>query len=96
MLNKNKKKEIIKSLEDTVTKSKSVVFVNFHGLKVGEETAQLPEMFQLISDIYKKQTERLISIFLSYLEPITLIILSVLIGFFVFATLLPIFSLSVK
>ena len=63
---------------------------------VGEETAQLEEMFSLISEIYKKQTERLISIFLSYLEPVTLIILSTLIGFFVFATLLPIFNLSVK
>ncbi len=63
---------------------------------IGEETGQLDEMFSLISDIYKKQTERLISIFLSYLEPITLIVLSVLIGFFVFATLLPIFNLSVK
>ncbi len=65
-------------------------------ISVGEETAQLEEMFSLIADIYKKQTERLISIFLSYLEPVTLILLSTLIGFFVFATLLPIFNLSVK
>ncbi|NPA53427.1 MAG: hypothetical protein GXO21_02025, partial [Aquificae bacterium] len=65
-------------------------------ISIGEETAQLDEMFSLIADIYKKQTERLISVFLSYLEPVTLIVLSTLIGFFVFATLLPIFNLSVK
>jgi len=53
-------------------------------------------MLLLVSQIYKKQTERLISLFLSYLEPAVLIILSVLIGFFVFATLLPIFNLSIK
>ncbi len=65
-------------------------------IAIGEETSQLDEMFQLISQIYRKQLERLISLFLSYLEPITLIILSVLIGLFVFATLLPIFSISVR
>ncbi|NPA17124.1 MAG: type II secretion system F family protein [Aquificae bacterium] len=65
-------------------------------ITIGEETGQLDEMLKLISQIYRKQTERLISIFLSYLEPVTLIILSVLIGFFVFATLLPIFNLNVR
>ena len=85
-----------KSLSSLLGKKKLLPENAIQLISVGEETAQLPEMFQLISDIYKKQTERLISIFLSYLEPITLIILSVLIGFFVFATLLPIFSLSVK
>ncbi|RMD46825.1 MAG: hypothetical protein D6831_01150 [Aquificota bacterium] len=85
-----------KSLSSLLHKKKLLPENTVQLISVGEETAQLPEMFQLISDIYKKQTERLISIFLSYLEPVTLIILSVLIGFFVFATLLPIFSLSVK
>ncbi|WP_457639352.1 type II secretion system F family protein [Persephonella sp.] len=65
-------------------------------ISIGEETGQLDDMLKLVSEIYKKQTERLINIFLSYLEPVTLIVLSVLIGFFVFATLLPIFSLNVR
>lgn len=38
MLNKTKKGEIIKDLEKAVKDSKSVVFVNFHGLNVGDET----------------------------------------------------------
>ena len=29
---------MIKGLEDAVNSSKSIVFVNFHGLKVGDET----------------------------------------------------------
>jgi len=65
-------------------------------ISIGEETGQLDEMLKLLSEIYQKQTERLISIFLSYIEPVTLIVLSVLIGFFVFATLLPIFNLNVR
>ncbi len=38
MLQKSKKEEMIKELEKAVKESASVVFVNFHGLKVGEET----------------------------------------------------------
>jgi len=65
-------------------------------IKIGEETAQLDEMFMLISNIYKKNIDNLISLFLKYLEPISLIILSVLIGFFIFATMIPLFSLKMR
>jgi large subunit ribosomal protein L10 len=35
---KSRKEEMIKDLEKTIKDSESLVFVNFHGLKVGEET----------------------------------------------------------
>ncbi|OGI67975.1 50S ribosomal protein L10 [Candidatus Nomurabacteria bacterium RIFCSPHIGHO2_01_FULL_42_15] len=38
MLLKSKKEEIIKELEKTIKESESLVFVNFHGLKVSDET----------------------------------------------------------
>ena len=38
MLLKSKKEEMIKDLEKSLKGSESVVFVNFHGLKVGDET----------------------------------------------------------
>src|ERR1035437_4795328 len=38
MLLKSKKEEMIKGLEKAIKGSLSVVFVNFHGLKVGDET----------------------------------------------------------
>jgi large subunit ribosomal protein L10 len=38
MLLKSKKEEMIKGLETVIKDSKSVVFVNFHGLKVFDET----------------------------------------------------------
>ncbi|WP_457640546.1 type II secretion system F family protein [Persephonella sp.] len=85
-----------KPLSDILARNKLLPENSVQLLKIGEETGQLDKMFLLVSQIYKKQTERLISVFLSYLEPVVLIILSVLIGFFVFATLLPIFNLSIK
>lgn len=39
MLQKSKKEEMIKELEGAIKSSKSLVFVNFHGLKVSDETA---------------------------------------------------------
>jgi len=81
----------------TSLKEKGIFPENIIQLVVlGEETGQLDEMMDLISDIYRRQTDRLISIFLSYLEPMTIIVLAVMIGFFVFATLMPIMTLSVK
>lgn len=38
MLLKSKKEEMIKMLEGAIKKSKSLVFVNFHGMKVSDET----------------------------------------------------------
>jgi len=38
MLQKSKKEKIIKDLEGAIKKSESLVFVNFHGLKVSDET----------------------------------------------------------
>lgn len=39
MLQKSKKEEMIKELEGAISASESLVFVNFHGLKVHDETA---------------------------------------------------------
>ncbi|MFA6077068.1 MAG: 50S ribosomal protein L10 [Candidatus Paceibacterota bacterium] len=38
MLQKSKKEEIVKDLEGVIKESESLVFVNFHGLKVSDET----------------------------------------------------------
>src|SRR3990167_10930474 len=38
MLQKSKKEEMIKEIEGTLKDSKSLVFVNFHGMNVADET----------------------------------------------------------
>ena len=44
MLQKSKKEEMIKGLETAIKDSKSLVFVNFHGLKVSDETVLRREL----------------------------------------------------
>lgn len=39
MLKKSKKEEMVKELENAVSSSMSVVFVNFHGINVSDETS---------------------------------------------------------
>ncbi len=85
-----------KSLSEVLYKNKLIPENSVLLIKIGEETAQLEDMFQLIAKIYKKEIEKLINIFLKYLEPITLLVVSVLIGFFIVATILPIFSLRIR
>jgi len=65
-------------------------------IKIGEETGQIDNMLELVSQIYRKQAEKLMNIFIAYLEPVILIVLSIFIGFLIFATLLPIFSINVQ
>lgn len=43
-INKEKKKEIVASVKDILSKSKTVVFVNFHKLPVSESTAIRKEL----------------------------------------------------
>ena len=85
-----------KSLSEVLHKNKLIPENSVLLIKIGEETAQLEDMFQLIAKIYRKEIEKLINVFLKYLEPITLLVVSVLIGFFIVATILPIFSLKIK
>lgn len=44
MLLKSKKEEMIKDLENSISSSESVVFVNFHGMKVHDETMLRKEL----------------------------------------------------
>jgi large subunit ribosomal protein L10 len=44
MLQKSKKEEMIKDLEGAIKNSESLVFVNFHGLKVSDETKLRSEL----------------------------------------------------
>jgi large subunit ribosomal protein L10 len=44
MLKKSKKEEMIKGLDKSIKDSLSVVFVNFHGMKVSDETILRKEL----------------------------------------------------
>ncbi|NPA12504.1 MAG: type II secretion system F family protein [Aquificae bacterium] len=63
---------------------------------VGEETGQMDEIFYLIAQHYRKEIEKKVNLFLRYLEPAVLIAVSLLVGFFIFSILLPIFNITIQ
>jgi len=63
-------------------------------IAVGEQTGEMEDMLVKISDIYDQQVETYVSTLTSLLEPVMILIIGVVIGFIVFAILLPIFDLT--
>jgi general secretion pathway protein F len=63
-------------------------------IAVGEHTGELEEMLSKIADTYDLQVETTISTLTSLIEPVMILVLGAVIGFIVFAILLPIFDLT--
>ncbi len=61
---------------------------------VGEETGQLPEVLLRVAGSYEMQVERDIKTLTSFIEPVIILVMGVVVGFIVFAMLLPIFSID--
>lgn len=61
---------------------------------IGEETSQLSQILQNLSELYSTKNKDKIGIVLTLLEPMFMLIVGGIIGFIVIAMLLPIFSMS--
>ena len=63
-------------------------------IAVGEQTGEMEEMLVKVADIYDQQVETMVSTLTSLLEPVMIVIIGAVMGFIVFAVLLPIFNLT--
>jgi len=63
-------------------------------IAVGEQTGEMEEMLVKVADIYDQQVETMVSTLTSLLEPVMILIIGAIMGFIVFAVLLPIFNLT--
>ncbi len=59
-------------------------------LAVGQESGELPKMLEQVRRSYEKEVEIALSRFIAVLEPALILLLAIVIGFVVFATVLPI------
>lgn len=77
--------------------SKIKVFPNFavNMIAVGEESGKLQDSLSGIASAYEKEVEQSISIMTSLLEPLLILGIGGIVGFIVFALLLPIFNIGV-
>jgi type II secretion system protein F len=61
---------------------------------IGEETGQLPDVLLRVAQSYETQVERQVKTLTSIIEPLIIVVLGLVVGFFVMAMLLPIFSMD--
>jgi type II secretory pathway component PulF len=61
---------------------------------IGEQSAKLPAVLERIAESYDAQVDRTLVVLVSLLEPAMLLVMAALVGFVVFALLLPVFGLS--
>jgi len=61
-----------------------------HLLAVGQESGELPHMLDQLRGAYEQQVQLALGRFLAVLEPALILVLALVIGFVVYATLLPI------
>lgn len=77
--------------------NKAKVFPNFaiNMIAVGEEGGRLEESLNGVAEAYEKEVEQAIGIMTSLLEPLLILTIGGIVGFIVFAMLLPIFDIGV-
>lgn len=63
-------------------------------IAVGDETGNLEEMLQNISEFYESEVDELVGALLQMIEPISLVVLGVLIGTIVISMFLPMFMVT--
>lgn len=83
------------SLGESIKQSSDLPSMMGHLIAVGEESGNMEESLSEIADGYEQETEEKIKMATSLLEPIMILTVGVVIGFIVFAILLPIFQIDV-
>jgi len=61
---------------------------------VGEETGNLETTLQRVADAFEKETDNVIKTITTIIEPAMIVFMAVLVGFIVWAMIMPIFSIS--
>jgi type II secretion system protein F len=63
-------------------------------IAVGEESGQLERALLKVADSYERETDKMIKIISSLIEPVMILVMGLVVGFIVISILLPIFQIS--
>ncbi len=64
-------------------------------IAVGEEGGKIEQSLNTIAGLYERQTEQAIKIITSLLEPLLILVIGAIVGFIVFAMLMPVFNIGI-
>lgn len=82
------------SLSQTLEKAQLLSGIEINIIKVGEESGELSKMLKEVVDLKKELMEKELKVSLKLLEPLLLLIVGVIIGFFIVGLYLPILNIS--
>lgn len=83
-----------KTIADPLTQSQVFPKMVTHMIAVGESTGALDAMLGKIADFYEDEVDQAVASLTSFLEPLMMVFLGVVIGFIVIAMYLPIFKMA--
>ncbi|MCA9404338.1 MAG: type II secretion system F family protein [Candidatus Omnitrophica bacterium] len=78
-----------------VKQSKDIPAMMGHLISVGEESGNVDDVLEEIADTYEQETDEQIKVMTTLLEPVMILSVGLIIGFIVFAMLLPVFDIDV-
>lgn len=81
------------SLGDTLSARKIFPVMLTQMIKIGEESGNLDEVLEKTADFYDNEVEVATAQMTALLEPIIIIVLSVVVGFIILSVILPVFSM---
>ena len=64
-------------------------------ISVGEESGNLAQALGEVADAYERDTDEMIRIMSSLLEPLMILVMGIIVGFIVVAMLLPVFEINI-
>lgn len=83
------------SFGDGIQKSKKIPPIMGHLISVGEESGNMDDVLVEIADTYESETNETIKVMTTLLEPLMILSVGLVVGFIVFAMLLPIFQIDI-
>jgi len=83
------------SFGESIKSSKQIPTMMGHLIAVGEESGHLDEVLVEIAESYEQETNERIEMMTTLLEPLMILVIGLVVGFIVFAMLLPIFEVDV-
>lgn len=78
-----------------IKKSKKIPAIMGHMISVGEESGNLDEVLEEVATTYEQETNDQINVMTTLLEPIMILTVGLVIGFIVFAMLMPVFQIDI-
>ncbi len=83
-----------KQIVTTLSKSQYIPRIMIQMIEIGEESGNLPEMFEKVADYNDKELEEIIETVVALIEPAIIVVLGGIIGVIVLSIYLPILSVS--